>query len=261
MNKALIFDCDGVLADTEQHGHLPAFNRMWDELGVPWRWSVEQYGEKLKIGGGKERMASLIHDPEFTKVFAIPTSEQQRAELLSQWHRRKSEIYAEIIASGLIPPRSGVRRLAAEASANGWKLGVASTSAQSSVEAVLKRAVGAESASRFVVLAGDVVQAKKPAPDIYRMASVRLEVDPAHCIAVEDSGNGLTAAVRAGMKCIVTRSGYTHDDDFSQAELVLTCLGDPDGEVCRVLANRSAASPGSYFKAEDLEALLGSKRA
>jgi len=257
MSKVLLFDCDGVLGDTEQHGHLPAFNQMWRELGVPWEWTVEEYGRKLKIGGGKERMSSLFLEPDFLRAFSVPEGEQERKDLIASWHKRKSAIYKEIVNSGHIPPRPGVKRLVEEALAAGWTLGVASTSAQESVEAVLRRAVGEQTAGRFaLVLAGDVVKAKKPAPDIYLLAAERLGVTPAECVVVEDSNNGLMAAVTAGMKCVVTVSGYTREEDFSQADIVLSCLGDPGGEVAIVLQNRSTARPRECFTVADLEVLL-----
>jgi HAD superfamily hydrolase (TIGR01509 family) len=258
VSRALIFDCDGVLSDTEQHGHLPAFNQMWRELGVPWEWSVEEYGRKLKIGGGKERMSSLFAEPEFLKACTPPEGERERRDMIALWHKRKSEIYKEIFNSGRIPPRSGVKRLAEEALGRGWTLAVASTSALESVEAVLRHAMGADVAGRFaLILAGDVVKAKKPAPDINVLAAKRLGVTPADCLVVEDSNNGVVAAVSAGMKCVVTVSGYTREEDFSLADMVLTCLGDPGGEVAQALANRSAARPGAYFTANDLECVLG----
>lgn len=258
MKKALIFDCDGVLGDTEQFGHRVAFNQMWREMGVPWEWSVEEYGRKLKIGGGKERMSSLFAEPAFLKAWpACPAGEAERAALIAAWHKRKSAIYKEIIASGKIPPRSGVKRLSEEALAAGWTLAVASTSALESVNSVLKHAMGEETAGRFaLVLAGDVVKAKKPAPDIYVMASEKLGIPPGACVVVEDSNNGVEAASAAGMRCVVTVSGYTREEDFSKAAIVLSCLGDPGGEVCQVLENRSAARPGAYFTAADLEAVL-----
>ncbi len=254
MSKAVIFDCDGVLGDTEQHGHLVAFNQMWREFGVPWQWSVEQYGEKLRSGGGKERMAALFQEPEFLSVFTPPTDEAARKELLAAWHKRKSALYREIVNTGRIPPRSGIKRLAEEALARGWKLAVASTSAQDSVEAMLRRAVGNELFARFAtVLGGDIVPNKKPAPDIYLLAAARLGVAPEDCVVVEDSNNGLRAALAAGMKCVVTVSGYTRDEDFTGAALVLTCLGDPGGESCTVLANGLRAEPGAWLTVEDLE--------
>ena len=253
MSKVLIYDCDGVLGDTEQDGHLPAFNRMWRELGVPWQWSVEEYGRKLKIGGGKERMSSLFQEGDFLRVFTPPADEQGRKDLIASWHKKKSAIYQEMIRGGAIPPRSGVKRLSEEALAGGWLLAVASTSALDSVNAVLRRAMGDATADRFsLVLAGDVVKAKKPAPDIYLLAAGKLGVAPADCVVVEDSRNGLEAAAAAHMKCVVTVSHYTREEDFSKAQIVLTCLGDPGGEVCNVLANRSNARPGAYFTVDDL---------
>jgi HAD superfamily hydrolase (TIGR01509 family) len=257
VSKVLIFDCDGVLADTEQFGHLPAFNQMWKELGVPWQWSVEEYGRKLKIGGGKERMGSLFVEPEFLKAASPPEDAQARKDMIAAWHKRKSAIYQRIIGSGEIPPRSGVKRISEEALERGWTLAVASTSAQESVDAVLRRAMGEATAARFaLVLAGDVVKAKKPAPDIYLLAAERLGASAAECVVVEDSNNGLEAAAAAGMKCVVTVSGYTREEDFSKAAIVLSCLGDPGGERCEVLRNRSAARPGAYFTVDDLEAVL-----
>lgn len=257
MSKVLIFDCDGVLADTEQFGHLPAFNQMWQEVGVPWRWSAEEYGRKLKIGGGKERMASLFNDSAFLAVYEPPQSAEARKDLIAFWHKRKSEIYREIIASGKIPSRSGVKRLTEEALNEGWVLAVASTSAEESVRSVLNHSMGEEIANHFsLVLAGDVVKAKKPAPDIYEMVAQKLNVSLEECVVIEDSRNGLLAAVGVGMKCVVTVSTYTVEEDFSEAALVLTCLGDPGGEKCEVLANRSEAKPGPYFTVDDLEKVL-----
>jgi HAD superfamily hydrolase (TIGR01509 family) len=256
MTKALLLDCDGVLAETEQYGHLVAFNQMWREFGVPWQWSVEEYGRKLKIGGGKERMASLFTEPVFLACFRPPDSAAARHELLAVWHQRKTEIYRQIIETGAIPPRSGVKRLVVAALAHGWRVGVASTSAVASVEAVLRQVVGKSVRRQFaLLLAGDIVPAKKPAPDIYHLAAQELMLAPQDCVAIEDSRNGLLAAHQAGMPVIITPSRYTQDEDFSEAALVLSCLGDPDGERCEVRENRSLARPGPYFSLTDLEAI------
>jgi HAD superfamily hydrolase (TIGR01509 family) len=259
--KVLLYDCDGVLGDTEQYGHLVAFNQMWREFGVPWSWSVEQDGAKLAIGGGKERMASLWDDADFRAAVSaaveLPATRDEYVEIVAGWHKRKSAIYQELIMSGKIPPRPGVKRLAQEALDAGWTLGVCSTSAKPSVEAVLGHVMG-DLAERFsLLLAGDMVKAKKPAPDIYNMAAEQLGASPAECLVIEDSRNGLRAAHAAGMKCLVTVSGYTRNEAFSEAALVVTCLGDPGGEQAEVLANRSAARPGAYITAGDLEQILG----
>jgi HAD superfamily hydrolase (TIGR01509 family) len=257
VSKVLLYDCDGVLGDTEQYGHLVAFNQMWKEFGVPWSWSAEEYGRKLKIGGGKERMASLWDDADFRQAVEVPETREEYLEIVAAWHKRKSAIYQELIMSGKIPPRPGVKRLAGEALDAGWTLGVCSTSAKDSVQAVLNHVMG-ELAERFsLLLAGDMVKAKKPAPDIYNTAAGQLDVSPAECLVIEDSRNGLEAADAAGMKCLVTVSGYTRDEDFSEAALVVTSLGDPGGERTEVLANRSAARPGGYITVGDLEQILG----
>jgi len=252
---ALIFDCDGVLADTERDGHRPAFNETFAEAGLPVRWSEEEYGVKLRIGGGKERMASLLTD-EFVRENGLPADAEGQKELLAGWHKRKTAIYKEMVRAGKLPGRPGIARIVDEALAAGWALAVASTSAEESVRAVLEHVVGTETATRFEVFAGDVVPAKKPDPAIYLLALERMGVAPGDAIVVEDSRNGLLAAVGAGLPCVVTVSGYTADEDMSEAVLVVSSLGDP-GEPARVLANRSAARPGDQVTLADLEACLG----
>ncbi|MFN2118636.1 MAG: HAD-IA family hydrolase [Candidatus Promineifilaceae bacterium] len=261
MMKALIFDCDGVLADTERDGHLVAFNQMWRENGVDWQWSLEQYAEKVKIGGGKERMFSLGKDDDFRAVYDVPDSDEAWWEIVAGWHKRKSEIYKDLIASGALPGRPGVRRLAEEAHEQGWTLVVCSTSALSSVKAVLNHVMGEETAANFDgVFAGDMVKAKKPAPDIYNLAVEQLNLDPSDCVVVEDSRNGLLAAVAAGMNTIVTFNQLTENEDFSEADIVVSSLGDPDGEKTIVFQNHTQADPSGYVKVSDLDAILNSSR-
>lgn len=259
MTHTLIFDCDGVLADTERDGHLVAFNQMWREKGVDWQWSLEQYAEKVKIGGGKERMFSLGKDDDFRAVYDVPDSEDEWWETVLGWHKRKSELYKELIASGTIPGRPGVKRLAEEALAAGWTCVVCSTSALPSVQAVLNHVMGDETASKFAgVFAGDMVKAKKPAPDIYNLAVERLNLDPADCVVVEDSRNGLLAANAAGMACVVTFNDLTKDEDFSEAAIVVSSLGDPGVEETVVVQNRTDARPEGCLTVEDLERVLAS---
>lgn len=249
---ALIFDCDGVLADTERDGHRPAFNQMFAEVGLPVRWSEEEYADKLRIGGGKERMASLLTD-EFCAAHGLPTDAEGQAALLADWHKRKTALYKEIVRAGRLPARPGIARVVDEALAADWILAVASTSAEESVRAVLEHAVGTAAAERFTVFAGDVVPAKKPDPAIYLLALERLGVAPEDGVVVEDSRNGLLAAVGADLACVVTISSYTAEEDMSEARLVVTSLGDP-GEPAQVLANHSDARPGEVVTLADLDA-------
>ncbi|MFD9871279.1 HAD-IA family hydrolase [Streptomyces niveus] len=253
---ALIFDCDGVLADTERDGHLPAFNETFAEFGLPVRWSDEEYARKVKVGGGKERMRTLL-TPEFVAAASLPSDPSALDEQVARWHRRKTEIYTGIIRGGSVPPRPGVRRVAVAAYESGWTLAVASTSAEASVRSVLELAMGPELAARFSVFAGDVVQRKKPAPDIYAFAVRRLDLDPADVVVIEDSRNGMLAALGAGLACAVTTSAYTGDEDFTGASLVVDSLGDPPPEetVTHVLSDPLGVRPGPCVVLADLAAL------
>jgi HAD superfamily hydrolase (TIGR01509 family) len=260
VSRALIFDCDGVLADTERDGHLVAFNRMWREQGVNWQWTVEQYAVKLKIGGGKERIASLAKDADFRAAYAVPAAEDEWLNVVAGWHKRKSEIFKALVMSGALPARPGVKRLAQEAHDRGWILAVCSTSAQASVQAVLDSVMGkALSATFAAVFAGDIVKAKKPAPDIYNHAADALGLSHRDCVVIEDSRNGLLAATSAGMTCVVTTNALTEREDFSEAALVVDSLGDP-GVAARIVANRSAARPAGMVTAADLEAIVAGAR-
>ena len=144
--NAIVFDCDGVLADTERYGHLPVFNQTFQELGFPLHWSEEEYGRKLQIAGGKERMASEL-TTEFVRANALPADREAQAALVANWHKHKTQIYTDMVAAGRLPPRPGVARIINEAQDAGWKLAVASTSAEPSVRAILEHAVGPERAA------------------------------------------------------------------------------------------------------------------
>jgi HAD superfamily hydrolase (TIGR01509 family) len=258
--SALVFDCDGVLADTERYGHLPAFNETFAHFGLPVRWSEEEYGEKLRIGGGKERMASLFRDPSFALAAGIPPSEEDRAALLADWHRYKTAAFTRLVDGGALPGRPGIRRVIHAALDAGWPVAVASTSAEASVKAVLAHAVGDDAAARIPVFAGDVVPAKKPDPAIYRLTVERARLDPADTLVVEDSRNGLLAAVGAGLPCVITVNGYTREERFDEAALVVSELGDPGRPPVEVLAAPLGVRPGDLVTLDDLAAVLAAAR-
>ncbi len=156
-----------------------------------------------------------------------------------------------------MPPRPGIRRISQEALDAGWKLAVASTSAPGAVASVLRHAVGDELATHFLVLSGDVVPKKKPAPDIYNLAVEKLNLSPQNCVAVEDSRNGMLAAYAAHIPVIVTVSEYTKNEDFTEAAFVVDSLGEPGGPKSRVLANRAGLSLKDCVRLGDLAALIG----
>jgi len=252
---ALIFDCDGVLADTERDGHLPAFNQTFEEFSVPVHWSDSDYAEKVKIGGGKERMGSIL-TPAVAALLGLPDEPAARADTIARWHQRKTAIYTERVAAGILPSRPGILRIVTEAAEAGWTLAVASTSAEASVRAVLTHAVGTDLARRFSVFTGDSVAAKKPAPDIYLLALRELGVSPADALVVEDSENGLRAALAAGLRTVVTVSSYTANEDFSGAALVVSSLGDPGGPPSETLMDPFHLNPGEAVHLADLAAIL-----
>jgi HAD superfamily hydrolase (TIGR01509 family) len=249
--KALIFDCDGVLADTERDGHLPAFNQTFREMGLPVEWSPAEYGELLSIAGGKERMRTLLGDESVRDL--LPSDPDGQLALIASWHARKTEIFTEMVRGRGLPARPGVRRIIREASEAGWLLAVASTSAEPAVRAILDKVAGPEWSPFFTVLAGDVVPRKKPAPDIYVLALQELRLDPADALVIEDSQNGLQAATGADVACVVTVSSYTAHESFPGAALVVTSLGDQDGARTSVVADPLGIDPGPFITLADLD--------
>ena len=219
MLKAIIYDCDGVLVDTERDGHRAAFNRAFAEIGLPYRWSVEAYHELLQIAGGKERM---IH---FFDRVGWPSGD--RDAFIQALHRRKTELFMQIIESGELPLRPGVARLVDEAIAAGVTLAVCSTSNERAVNLIVEKLLGAERRRHFAaILAGDVVSKKKPDPEIYNLALQTLCLKPQECVVIEDSRVGLLAAKAAGLTCVVTTNGYTQREVMTGADWVVSELGE-----------------------------------
>ncbi|CAK7336601.1 unnamed protein product [Dovyalis caffra] len=226
--SALLFDCDGVLVDTEKDGHRISFNDTFNERELGVTWDVDLYGELLKIGGGKERMTAYFNKTGWPEK--APKSEEERKEFIASLHKRKTELFMALIEKKLLPLRPGVAKLIDQALGKGVKVAVCSTSNEKAVSAIVSFLLGPERAEKIKIFAGDVVPRKKPDPAIYTLAANTLGVDPSSCVVVEDSAIGLAAAKAAGMKCIVTKSGYTADEDFLNADAVFDCIGDPPEE-------------------------------
>ena len=233
--KALIFDCDGVLVDTERDGHRVAFNRAFAAAGIDADWDVDLYGELLKIAGGKERMTHFFNEAGWPDG-------QTAATLIPELHKRKTAIFTELIASGELPLRPGITRIIDEAHAASVRLGVCTTSDPKSIDGVLDLMGPKRKAYFEIVLAGDIVAKKKPSPDIYLLAKERLGLDARDCVVIEDSRNGLLAAAGAGMPCLITKSAYTQNEDFREAAQVVPELGD---------------APKVLVTLKDLEAIAG----
>ena len=220
--KAFIFDQDGVIIDTERDGHRVAFNRTFAEFGFDVEWGVEQYHELLQVGGGKERMTHYLQ----TKGFGVELADDV-PELIRRLHRRKTDIFVELVESGALPLRPGVRRIMEEAAGLGLTLGVCTTSNQRAARAIT-RGMLKDIPFQFV-LAGDVVQAKKPDPAIYLLALEKGGLKADQCVVFEDSHIGAVAAKAAGMHVVATTNLYTENEDLSMADVVVNCLGEVEG--------------------------------
>lgn len=223
MLKAILFDVDGTLAETERDGHRVAFNLAFRDAGLDWAWDVDLYGELLAVTGGKERIRHFIdrHNPDFPPV-------ADEAAWIAGLHKAKTAHYLRLLAEGDIPLRPGVRRLLDEARDKGLRLAISTTTTPENVTGLLEATLGKASIGWFeVIAAGDVVPAKKPAGDIYTYALEAMRLEPQECIALEDSGNGVKSALAAGIPVLVTDNAYTHQDDFSGAVSVISDLGEP----------------------------------
>lgn len=236
--QALIFDVDGTLADTERDGHRVAFNQAFKQAELDWYWSVELYGELLEVTGGKERMAFYLQ--KFNTDFPTDDSTPQ---LIKELHQSKTRHYTELLASGAIPLRPGVKRLINEARADNMRLAIATTTTPENVTALLEHTLGEGSCDWFeVIAAGDIVPAKKPASDIYDWALEKLDLPADSCLAFEDSENGIKSSLGASLKTIITINDYTRDHDFSGAALVLDNMGEPDQPFTTLAGDNCGAS-------------------
>ncbi|MES9876746.1 MAG: HAD family hydrolase [Candidatus Sedimenticola sp. 1PA] len=233
--EVLLFDVDGTIADTEKDGHRVAFNEAFAEAGLDWNWSVELYGKLLAVTGGKERIRYYLQN--FNTEFQLPSDGDA---YIASLHKMKTAHYTRMMAEGQIPLRPGIRRLLEESRAAGIRLAIATTTTPENVTALLGSGLGEGWESWFeVIAAGDIVPQKKPAPDIYTWAMEKMGVSPAVCAALEDSYNGIRSVNDADIPTVViTVNGYTENEEFPDASLIVDQLGEP-GAPCAVLSGNS----------------------
>lgn len=226
---ALIFDVDGTLADTEE-AHRIAFNQTFHAAGLDWHWDPDLYTQLLAVAGGKERILHYInvYQAAFSKGFSPDELNSQVAAL----HRDKTQRYQEMLRRGEVPVRSGVKRLLKQAHDCGLKLGIATTTSMTNVDALLQNAFAEEVRGWIdMIAAGEMVAHKKPAADIYQCALHGLGLRSENCIAFEDSLIGLQSASGAGLKTIITTDRYSRHRHFDGALIVLDKLGETDDPI------------------------------
>ena len=243
--QCLIFDVDGTLANTERDGHRVAFNLAFESAGLDWHWSIEFYGKLLTVSGGKERIKYFLQQylPEFKPS-------RDLTDFVAHLHQLKTQHYLKLLRSGAIELRPGAKRLIEEAKKEGVALAIATTTSLPNVIALLEKYLDLDWFE--VIAAGDIVPAKKPAPDIYYYVAKHMELPPESFLVIEDSDNGLESAVAAGMKTVVTINNYTQQQDFSRAALVVSDLGGPE-QPCKVLQGDFT---GDYLNLASLRSIL-----
>jgi len=243
--SALIFDVDGTLANTEEDGHLRAFNEAFECFELNWHWNQELYAELLSVSGGMERMVHYVESyrPELKNDLGFDD--------FAKIHQKKTEIFISHIANGVVPLRVGVERLIEEALSAGLRLAIATTTSLQNVEALLTSSLGKEALDRFEVIgAGDVVNRKKPSGDIYRYVLDKMGLTSKECVAFEDSELGLMSSSAAGLRTIVTLSEYTKAQNFDDAMVVLDQLGDENNpfEILQGRPTRHSFVSVEYIK-------------
>ena len=250
--KAIIFDVDGTMSDTEE-AHRVAFNETFKQNELDWYWDILQYKKLLEVTGGKERIKHFIDINHFS--LSIPSNYPNLTEYVKYLHTQKNNIFASIIQKGEVPFRVGFERLVSEAREQNITLAIATTTSLSNVEALITSNLGVGAMDCFAVIgAGDMVANKKPSGEIYKYVLEKLHLNAKECVAIEDSYNGLCSSKEAHLATLITVNPYTQEHDFSQADTVVSSLGDRHTPSQWVSGK---TLEGDFIDLQSLENLLG----
>ncbi|TVQ41208.1 MAG: HAD family hydrolase [Spirochaetaceae bacterium] len=250
MLRALFFDMDGVIVDTERDGHRVAFNQTFQHFGIPDRWDEDLYHDLLQIAGGKERMKHYF--TTMAETPPVPRADIDR--LVAEMHTYKTSRLIDILEKAQLPLRPGVQRFMREANQAGLAMAICTTSNERAAHAVAATMLA--DIEFAAILAGDVVSRKKPDPEIYLLALHKTGCSAAECLVVEDSRNGVVAAKAAGIPVIATTNHYTEREDLSQSDLIVSCLGDSNGERAVVRKPRGGFAVDGIVHLEEVKRYL-----
>eukprot|EP00877_Chromochloris_zofingiensis_P014094 jgi/Chrzof1/8939/Cz03g30010.t1 len=247
--KALIFDCDGVILESEEL-HRKAYNAAFEHFDVQCgtsgvvNWS-EKYYDMLQntVGGGKGKMRWYFAREGWPTSSVLdgkaPSNEDEQTKIVDDVQDWKSKKFQQMIGSGEVEPRPGVLRLMDEARAAGLNVAVCSAATKSSCVFTVKSLLGEERFNALdCFLAGDDVDKKKPDPQIYCIAAEKLGVSPSDCVVIEDSLIGLQAALGAGMRCVITYTPSTKDQEFPGAERIVENISSAEITITELQQRR-----------------------
>lgn len=204
--KAILFGSIGSIVETSEL-QREAFNQTFRHHGLSWHWDVDEYRSLLTVSGGERRI----------DAYAKRQGQTVDARAL---HAAKTALFQELLATSGLKARSGVAEVCERASEAGLKLGLVSTTSRTSLYQALDHADGLARDIFDVITASDLRLPQKPLPDVYHFALNALGLPAGDCVAIEDNGPGVGAALKAGLRCIAFPGANTADHDFSGAEAI-----------------------------------------